>query len=560
MIRTRNCKYICSIAILLLTVVALAASEHRGQVLFNGIPVPGATVTATHDDRKSIAITDPQGIYSFPDLTDGPWTVHVEMQGFAPLKRDIGVAPNAPAAEWDLKLLPLDQIQTVAPSAPSASAPSPAPQTAASPKSEPQAAAQSKQAPKKEEERAPTAAADDFNQTPSEGLLINGSVNNGAASPFGQFAGFGNNRSGRRGLYNGGIGVILDNSALDARPFSLTGQDTPKPAYNTVTGLATLGGPLSIPHLIRNGPNFFVAYEWMRSRDASTLSALMPTEAERAGNFSQSPTAILNPSTGQAFAGNMIPLNPQARKLLDYYPLPNIPGNGQYNYQIPALSTAHWDNLQTRLSKFLSFNNQFFGGFAFQDQRADNPNVFGFVDTTDTLGLIANGNWSHNFTRRLFMKTGYQFSRYSSTTRPFFANRENVSGNAGITGNNQEPANWGPPSLSFTSGIAGLSDSLPSIIHNQTSAVSESLTWNRRSHNITFGGDFRRQQFNSLSQQNPRGAFTFTGAASGNDFADFLLGVPDTSSIAFGNADKYFRESVYDAYLTDDWRIGPLSP
>ena len=44
-------------------------------------------------------------------------------------------------------------------------------------------------------------------------------------------------------------------------------------------------------------------------------------------------------------------------------------------------------------------------------------------------------------------------------------------------------------------------------------------------------------------------------AISGSDLADFLLGIPDTSSIAFGNADKYFREPVYDAYATDDWRV-----
>ena len=69
--------------------------------------------------------------------------------------------------------------------------------------------------------------------------------------------------------------------------------------------------------------------------------------------------------------------------------------------------------------------------------------------------------------------------------------------------------------------------------------------------------DFRRQEFNYLAQQNPRGTFTFTGASTGSDFADFLLGIPDTSSIAFGNADKYFRQSVYDAYFTDDWRINP---
>jgi hypothetical protein len=76
-----------------------------------------------------------------------------------------------------------------------------------------------------------------------------------------------------------------------------------------------------------------------------------------------------------------------------------------------------------------------------------------------------------------------------------------------------------------------------------------------------FGSDFRRQEFDYLSQQNPRGIFTFTGDATGgtpgSDFADFLLGIPDTSSIALGNADKYFRQSVYDAFINDDWRINP---
>ena len=91
--------------------------------------------------------------------------------------------------------------------------------------------------------------------------------------------------------------------------------------------------------------------------------------------------------------------------------------------------------------------------------------------------------------------------------------------------------------------------------------------WLKRPHNITMGGDVRRIQLNLLSQQDARGSFGFTGAATqltangvpvpgtGSDFADFLLGTPDTSSIAFGNADKYFRSSSYDAYFTDDWRV-----
>jgi outer membrane receptor protein involved in Fe transport len=79
----------------------------------------------------------------------------------------------------------------------------------------------------------------------------------------------------------------------------------------------------------------------------------------------------------------------------------------------------------------------------------------------------------------------------------------------------------------------------------------------RSPHNFTFGADYKRLEFNSLSQQNARGSFGFTGAATGSDFGDFLTGVPDTSTIAFGNADKYFRSNIYDAYLTDDWRVTP---
>ena len=60
-------------------------------------------------------------------------------------------------------------------------------------------------------------------------------------------------------------------------------------------------------------------------------------------------------------------------------------------------------------------------------------------------------------------------------------------------------------------------------------------------HNLTIGGYLRRHAVDILSQQNPRGTFAFTGAATGSDFADFLLGIPSTSSIAFGNADKYLR-------------------
>lgn len=102
-----------------------------------------------------------------------------------------------------------------------------------------------------------------------------------------------------------------------------------------------------------------------------------------------------------------------------------------------------------------------------------------------------------------------------------------MSGEAGISGNDQSPLNWGPPTLIFTSGIASLTDATAASNHNQTSALSSSTNWYRSPHAVTFGGDFKRQQFNSISQQNPRGTFyAARGACEISDFQDFLLGIP----------------------------------
>lgn len=540
------------------------AAEHHGQVQFGGLPVPGAIVTATQGDKTFTAVSDPDGNYFFTDLPDGTWTFQVEMPGFAPIKEDVAIMPGAPAAKWELQILPLDQIKaTVQPVEPQPEPPPSAPSTEAKPGQSSQKPAQ--QAQNSTPEPSPSGAfagqtVDELNQRANDGFLINGTSNNGAASPFAQFPAFGNNRRGIRSLYNGNIGITVDNSALDARTFSITGQDFDKPAYNRLTGLFSFGGPLRIPHLIRNGPFFTINYQWTRNRTASTGQGLMPTAAQRSGDLSQIPTAIIDPTTGMPFPGNIIPqsrISPQAQTLLGLYPSPNFLASGAYNYEIPLLSATHQDALQTRLNKQLNRKNQVSGVFAFQDTRGSSPNLFQFTDTTDTLGLNTLVNWRHSFTQRFFSNFGFQFSRQAVRTIPYWDNRENISGEAGILGNNQDPVNWGPPALNFSSGIAQLSDGIFSHNRNQTAAVSNDTLWNRGRHNFQFGGDFKRQEYNYLSQQNPRGAFEFNGTASGSDFADFLLGIPDTSSIAFGNADKYFRSSIYEAYALDDWRVSP---
>jgi hypothetical protein len=136
-----------------------------------------------------------------------------------------------------------------------------------------------------------------------------------------------------------------------------------------------------------------------------------------------------------------------------------------------------------------------------------------------------------------------------------------ISQRLGITGNDQDPNYWGPPTLGFANGFSSLSDGNTTFNHAQTIALNDSIRWFHGKHNFTFGGDIRRILNSPLSQQNPRGNFTFTGGntglngAGGFDIADLLLGLPDTSSIAYGNADKYFHNGWYSLFVTDDWRL-----
>src|SRR5437870_8977499 len=104
--------------------VLLLASGHVGQVTFGGVPVPGATVTAVQGDKSFVTITDPMGVYSFPDLPDGSWIVRVEMSGFATLQGD------ASTTSWELKMLPMEEIHA---EVVHAAAPSPAAAAAAAP-------------------------------------------------------------------------------------------------------------------------------------------------------------------------------------------------------------------------------------------------------------------------------------------------------------------------------------------------------------------------------------------------------------------------------------------
>ena len=265
--RTRFCAALLVVA--LARPSLFAAGDQHGLVTFNGLPVPGATVVATQGDRKVVASSDADGRYRLTGLADGPYTVRVEMLGFAAVIRDLVTDDQSAASTLELALLPFEEIRKIAvvastaPIAPSAPV---APDAPTAP-------------------NAPSEVDPELERQAAEGFLVNGSVNNAAASPFAQSRAFGNNRPGQRSLYNGGFGFTFGTAALDARPFSFSAERAPRPDYTDMQFMGSIGGPFRIPG-VRNRPVFFAGYQHSTDHNASAQSAVMPTLQERAGDFS----------------------------------------------------------------------------------------------------------------------------------------------------------------------------------------------------------------------------------------------------------------------------------
>ena len=542
-------------AALLLAVLAgpsmFAAGEQQGLVTFNGLPVPGATVIATQSDKKIIVASDAEGRYRLTGLGDGPYAVRVEMLGFAALSRDLVADDQNAASTLELALLPFEEIRkiaVVAATAPIASTFAPTSQNASVDKPN------APNAP-----NAPSEVDPELERQAAEGFLVNGSVNNAAASPFAQSRAFGNARPGQRSLYNGGFGFTFGTAALDARPFSFSAERAPRPDYTDMQFMGSIGGPFKIPG-VRNRPVFFAGYQHTTDHNALAQSTVVPTLKERTGDFSGA-REIRDPETGRPFPGNAIPLSrisPQAAALVALYPAPNVDAGSAYNYETTTVSLTSQDNFQSRVSHGIGSRDSLLGTATFQRSSTETANVFGFVDAASTSNLDVSTTWSHRFNQFLTLRTTYQFLRQAIDSTPHFANRVNVSGLAGIAGNDQEPVNWGPPSLVFSSGIASLGTGQYVRQESRTHGFSSEALWRTRGgHNFTFGGGLRPQTVDVVGQQNARGTFSFNGSLTGSDVADFLLGAPRSAAIAFGNADKSLRGRSANAYITDDWRLNP---
>ena len=416
-------------------------------------------------------------------------------------------------------------------------------------------------------------------------------------------------RMGGRGFnINQPHGVLYfsdDNASLDATPYALNGTPAVKPQYNQSHFGANVGGPLKIPNLFDAGNKWFFFAGWNGSRGDTPYDAFsrVPTVDERNGNFSGAtynngtPVQLFNPVTGQQYQYNGILnaidpalISPSAKALLQYIPLPNMPttATGQ-NFQYLTSAESNSDAVIFRLIHNFgpapSPTGRGGGGgrgggrrqqnninFGLNWARSNSTTVNAFPSLnggTGTQGLNASAGWTYGKNRvNNIFRVNYNHNHVSTTN--LYSNVLDVAGpsGAGINGISSDPFDWGLPGISFTS-FGGLNEPAPRRELDQTYSVSDTVSWNHGKHNWRFGGDYRRILQSFRAARNAEGSFVFTGFATsayasgstqalpdtGYDFADFLLGYPQQTSLQYGVSSYNFRGNSSDLFVQDDWRI-----
>ena len=433
----------------------------------------------------------------------------------------------------------------------------------------------------------------------------------------GGFGGFG--RGGFRNFNpaqpHGSIFYQTSNAALNSAQWSPDLQPQTKPSSYTNNYGVTLAGSPYIPGLIKPDTRQFLFLNVTGQKNLNAFlggPSRVPTALEREGNFSQStqvvngvtlPVEIYDPKTGLAVTNNNLvyattPMSAQALALLQYYPAPNIPTNAEgYNYETISNAGNNQIAINTRYVRTVGGSGgspfAFFGrrdsnlpaslrqniniAYHYSHSASDERNIFlPLGGTMATDGNLLSAGYTLGYGRFTNHAT-VTWNRLNTQTQNYFTNTSNdPSATVGLTvpntggGLTATKFYYGLPALSI-SNFATLSNTTPSLLTNQTLSFSYFAAYRHQKHNLRMGFDVRKVQANSLGGSDPLGQFTFSGyatespadqakgsaATTGSGFADFLLGLPQSTALEAALYKIYLRENVLDWFATDDFRVAP---
>ncbi len=118
------------------------------------------------------------------------------------------------------------------------------------------------------------------------------------------------------------------------------------------------------------------------------------------------------------------------------------------------------------------------------------------------------------------------------------------------------PAEYGLPGVTVSGGyyVGGGTGINQGGVDN-LAQFSDTLSWVRNRHNLSFGADIRIIHFDERLGLNNNGAFTFTGQYTGSPVADFLLGDLASASAQIGLGEGLWRSKSLNFFVEDDWKV-----
>ncbi|MFN0170825.1 MAG: carboxypeptidase regulatory-like domain-containing protein [Bryobacteraceae bacterium] len=376
-------------------------------------------------------------------------------------------------------------------------------------------------------------------------------------------------RSGTNQFHGSGF-EFLRNSVLDARNFFA--RERP-PLRLHQYGFA-LGGPIR-----KDKTHFFVS--WERTRQVSSVTRLqaVPSEAQRAGDFSGLRNAAGNPipiydpattagTTRQPFAGNRIPLerfDPVSAAALRYWPAPNRAATltGASNFSGNNNSDLSRNILVAKVDHQVRAADQLTARYYLNDAGIENKGSFGIPESdpnanfTDVRVQSILGSHTHTFGPSLVNELKVTFFQ-----RRFIDKRygwdQDLAGAIGLKGVSQTAL----PNFAIP-GYVALSNP-PGRIQTpiRDTQFLEALSWFRGIHSVKFGFEFRRAGNSEVRDRGSSGVFQFVPQftslpgtpGTGDGLASFLLGEANTASIQV--SDQIRTRAFYVAgYVQDDWRL-----
>ena len=325
-----------------------------------------------------------------------------------------------------------------------------------------------------------------------------------------------------------------------------------KPALDQHQFGGTAGGALYTDRAFAFG-----YYEGYRNRRGTTDTRVVPSAAERTGDFTGS-ALIRDPQTGQPFPGNVIPLarldGLAARLLDDYVPLPNQAGN-RYTQSPDVVDHRHLYG--GRLDANLSAAHKLMGRVhaARTDQRNPlgpaNFSPAGNVAAASLLDALVTDGWVLGPT--LYNETRVSLNRIDANPTTTSGLDPRDVGFAIIPSNQ---AALGLPNIGVN-GFFTLGDAQQPFASrvNEVLTIADDVTKILGRHSIKGGVELRRDRIALAFVNRPNGNYTFNGQYTGNAAADFLLGLPQQYRQAAGDPNMDGHTWTTGVYVQDDWKV-----